>query len=405
MLKYFKGKISQGFVSLYSGRMVLKISDSLLGLFLPIFLYELFEFNLKYVIIYYLIGHFLYMITVALGCQYLNKVGLRRSLRISIIWGAAYYSIFYIINRNFGVFAGHEHQILLLIIFSVIFITLNRLMYWVPLHTDLAKFTNKTNRARQLSLMSATTIALGAIMPLLAGWILIHYNYDVLFLIAVIIYLSSLIPFITLPRTKERFSWTYLQTWKEFFSKKRRKTILAFMGDGAESVVGIIIWPIFIWEILNGNYFQVGALSSLIIVVTLFLQLFLGKLVDLGSKKKMIHFSSIIYALGWIFKIFIATAFQIFVASAYHNVAKIFTRTSFDTLTYEKAADQGHYVDEYTVIHEMAVQLGKSLMFILIFLLIPIFSVQWTFILAAIASLGMNFLIEDDIIAQERHAG
>lgn len=398
MFKYFKGRISRGFVSLYSGRMVLRIAGALLGLFLPIFLYELFDLNLKYVIYYYLIGNLLYGFSVAWGAKYLDKVGLKRSLLISIFWGAIYYFIFYLLDQ----ISSDSDWLLALIILSLVFLTIHRLMYWVPLHTDLAKFTNKKNRARQLSLMEATTVFLGAIMPLLAGWILFRHSYDVLFLIAIIVYFISLIPFTTLPKTKEIFSWTYLQTWKEFFSRGRRKTVLAYAGDGAESVAGVIIWPIFIWELLAGNYFEVGALSSLIVSVTVILQLFVGKFTDLSSKKNILKYGTLFYALGWIFKIFIVTAFQIFITSTYHNLARIFTRTPFDTLNYEKAADQGHYIDEYTVIHEMAVQFGKALMSVFILILILFFSIQWTFILAALASLTLNLLADDELVERAK---
>ncbi len=408
MFKYFKGRVSHGFVSLFSGRMVLRISSALLGIFLPIFLYEIFNFNFRYVVYYYLVAHFLYGTSVAWGAKYLNKVGLRRSLRISIFIGALYYFIFYLLDRTmngYELFLGQDKQIFLLIIISIIVVTLNRVMYWIPLHTDLAKFTNKTNRAKQLSLIEATTVALGAICPIIAGWILMHYNYDVLFIIAVVIYLSSLIPFITLPRTRENFSWTYWQTWKEFLSKKRRKAILAFAGNGAENVVGVMIWPIFIWEILNGNFFKVGAISSLIVVVTVVLQLFIGKYSDLSNKKRMLNIGSVLYAFGWLIKIFVATAFQIFIVSTYHNLTNVFAKTPFDALTYEKAADQGHYVDEYTVIHEMAVQYGKVLMLGFILLLTIFFSIEWTFVLAAFASLAMNFLVDDEMIEKGRHSG
>jgi len=403
MYKYFKGRISQGFVSLYSGRMVLWISDGLLGLFLPIFLYKLFDFDLNKVIYYYLIGNLLYGIFVAWGAKYLDKVGLRWSLRISIIWGAAFYLMFYLLDRgtNASEWLWDYREVIFLLALSIFFLTLNRLMYWIPLHTDLAKFTSRSNRAKQLGLMEATAIAIGAVMPLFAGWILINYSYDILFLIAILTFFISLIPFATLPKTKEVFSWSYGQTWKEFFSRRRRRVVLAYFGDGAESVIGVVIWPIFIWEILAGNYFQVGALSSLIVVITIFLQLSVGRFADKGNKSKILRYGSAFYALGWIIKIFIATAFQIFITSAYHSLARIFTRTPFDALNYEKAADQGHYIDEYTVIHEMAVQFGKSFMLVFVLLLLPFFNVQWTFVLAAIASLSMNFLADEEVIKRE----
>jgi MFS family permease len=407
MFHYFKGNLSPGFISIYTARMTLRISGALLGLFMPIFLYSLFDFELKFVIYYYLIGHLAYFLLVAYGASYLNRIGLRRSFRISIILGALYFVTFYFLEQQSHVtnFGFGNNPIFILLVWNIIIITLHRIMYWIPLHTDLAKFTDKGNRAKQLSAIEATTLALGAVGPVVAGWVLINYSYDVLFIIAVLVYLIALIPLIALPRTKERFSWSYTETWKEFLSKKRRKTVFAFMGDGAEGVVGVIIWPLFIYELLEGNLFEIGALSSLIVFVTIFLQLGVGGFTDKHDKKKMLHWGSAFYAIGWIVKIFIVTAFHIFIASAFHNLTKIFARTPFDAMSYDRAADQGHYVDEYTVIHEMAVQLGKVISLAFVLLLIPFFEIQWIFVIAALASITMNYLADDDLIEKGRHAG
>jgi len=172
--------------------------------------------------------------------------------------------------------------------------------------------------------------------------------------------------------------------------------MLAYMGDGAEAMVGTVVWPIFIWELLNENFFEVGLLSSLIVVVTISLQLLVGGYADKGGRTKMLHWGSTLYALGWVIKIFIATAFHVFIVSTYHNLMKIFARTPFDALSFEKAADEGHFVDEYTAIHEMAINFGKSLMLLLAIVLVSVFkfNIEWTFILAALASLAMNFITQ-----------
>lgn len=407
MFHYFQSKLSPGFVSIYSARMILRISTALLGLFLPIFLYELFDLELKYVVYFYLAEHFFYFLFVSIGALFLNRIGMRRSLRISILIGALYYILFYLIEKQSGLmdFAFGSNLLFVLLLLAIGAATLHRTMYWVPLHTDVAKFTSKGDRAKQLSTIEATSLALSAIGPIAAGWILSRYSYDILFIIAVLVYFIALIPLITLPKTKERFSWTYLETWREFFSRKRRRTVIAFIGDGAEAAVGVIIWPIFIYELLNGNFLEIGALASLIVFVTIFLQLGIGGFTDHHNKNKMLHWGSVFYAIGWIVKIFVITSFQIFVASAFHNLTKIFSRTPFDALTYDRAADQGHFVDEYTVIHEMAVQIGKVITLIFVLVLIPFFGIKWIFLIAAIASLLMNYLVDDDIIKQGRHAG
>lgn len=106
----------------------------------------------------------------------------------------------------------------------------------------------------------------------------------------------------------------------------------------------------------------------------------------------MLHWGTALYAIGWIGKIFVLTASQVFFIGTYHVFTKIFKDTPFDTLNYEIMADRGHYVDEYTVLKEIAVQMGKILMLIFAILVALNFGLNWTFALAAIASLFINIL-------------
>src|SRR6056297_70325 len=101
-MKYFQGKISPGFVAVFSGRMVLRVAGGLLGLFLPVFLYEIFNLKIQYVFYYFLSIHLLYGLLIAWGAQYLNKIGLRRSLRLSVIVEALFYFSLYLLDKYFG---------------------------------------------------------------------------------------------------------------------------------------------------------------------------------------------------------------------------------------------------------------------------------------------------------------
>ena len=334
------------------------------------------------VFLYYIVGHSGYVLLLPYGARILNKIGLRRSLIISIFFATAYYLCLFLVDYN----------LLLFIILAVIALIIFRILFWYPFHTDLAKFTDHYNRGKEIGLLWATQSFLTIVMPVIAGFLIGYYGFNLVFIIAIIIYLASIIPFMTLPQTKETFTWGYLETYKRFFSRANRKLVVANMANGAENAVAIIIWPIFIWQLLKGNFFTMGVLSSLIVLATVILQLAVGKYTDIFDKRKMIKWGSLFYATGWLIKIFILTSFQIFIVGAYHGFTAIFKDTPFDTLNYEILADHGHYVDEYTVIKEIAVQTGKVL--ILVFAIIVVFNLglNWTFALAALASLFINFL-------------
>lgn len=391
------------FRMIFFSRITINSATQLMGLFVPIFLYQFLGFNLKFVIIYYLIIDLLFANFIALGCIHLmNRLKIRRSIQVSVFFGAAFYLILFLIDHFIlnNVYIFELHNILFLI--PAIFLTLLfRLTHWVPYHTHMAKLTEKNIRAKQLSLMEATMMALGAIMPIVGGLIVQYLGYSLLFVLAIAIYILALIPLYHLPKIKEYFTWTYKQTWRVFFSKKMRPAVLAYAGDGAENFVGTVIWPIFIWKLLEGNYFQVGAISSIIVLVTIILQILIGDYIDkIPNKRMWIKYGTLFYSFGWILKALISSAFQVFLFSTYHNLSRVFSRTSFDTLNYEISADQGHFVDEYTVIREKSVMLGRITIGLISLILIPFISLQHLFIIAAFASLLMSFLKQSQILNQ-----
>jgi hypothetical protein len=61
-------------------------------------------------------------------------------------------------------------------------------------------------------------------------------------------------------------------------------------------------------------------------------------------------------------------------------------------LVYEKAADRGHYIDEYTLIKEISLHAGKVLALLIIAALLFIFPLQATFILAAFMALLVTLI-------------
>jgi YQGE family putative transporter len=381
---YLDHKISKGFKALYKSRIIIYIATGLLGLYVPIFLFDLFGQSLRSVAIFYLVGNLLYGGTVMYGAKWLSKIGFRKSLQIASLFGSIYFSLFYFINGD---------NLKLLIPLIIITLSIFRMLYWVPYHVDFAKFSNKKDRGREISLVGATSDMVAIFTPILAGFIITKFSFQTLFIIAVFLYAFSIIPLFKIPRTREAFTWTAKKTWQKFFSKERRPEVLALMADGAEGSIGTIVWPIFMFQILNGDYLKLGLISTIIIGVTIILQLIVGKYTDKSiDRKKLLKFGSTFYAIGWIIKIFIITAFQIFVVDAYQKLMKVFMRIPFDAMIYEKAADEGHYVDEFTVIREMAINFGRSLMLILVIIFSLFTNIQITFILGAIAAVSLNLL-------------
>ncbi|HAS84733.1 MAG TPA: hypothetical protein DCS23_01510 [Candidatus Yonathbacteria bacterium] len=198
----------RGFLGLYFGRMVMAISTGLLGVFLPIFLYNIFNGNIALVMSYYVVATGVCLFLVAFGAQFLNKFGFRKALVLAsffaVIINTAYY---YITPSNMWP----------LLSISLLGLIMFRVLFWIPYHVDFAIFTNTGRRGGQVGLMLSTITLLGVVGPMIAGYIIETWSMQALFFIAIIVYTLSMIPFSFVPRTNERFSWDYARVERIFF--------------------------------------------------------------------------------------------------------------------------------------------------------------------------------------------
>jgi MFS family permease len=378
---YLKAELPGSVVALYTNRIIQRIAVGLLGLFLPVFLFQKYQ-SINLVLIFYLFSFGLYLFLAAPGAILASRLTFKKALILSVIGGMLYYICFYLFDRN----------LLLFSILALIATNFDRMFYWVPYHSGFAKFTDKKTRGRTIALLSSASSLLSIALPVIAGFIIVQYGFNVLFLIVVLVYTSSMIPFFALPPIAEYYTFSYRQTWKILFHPRDRKILFTYMADGAENIVGAAIWPIFIWQLLKGDYQAMGIISSLIILVTILLKLIMGKYTDKFNKKKLLRYGTVLYSLGWLGKTIVQTSWHIFLASTYHNFSAVAMRTPYDTLMYEKAADAGHYVDEYTVLREMSLNIGRVLMILAMFVLFNFFGLNYAFILAAVAALFINLI-------------
>ncbi|MEX0933995.1 MAG: MFS transporter [Candidatus Paceibacterota bacterium] len=384
-MAYFSQKLQSGFVVLFSSQAIRKAALSLVSIFLPIFLYEVLGKDMMLVVWFYLAIAVLYAVFLPLAARMLNYFKFKNALITGSLFGILMYAIL--------VFTTPENAYLFIPIVLVVW-TIFKLLYWVPYHTDFAKFIDPKDRGRGVSAMFATVSFAGVVGPILAGYILDKTSFGILFSVVVLLYLLSIVPLLRLPKVNETYTWGYAETWKKFFAKKYRRPLFAVGALGAENTIALIIWPIFIFLLLDGAVLDVGALSTIIFGAVVILQLALGRFIDVSKKQEYetLHIGSVLYALGWVGKVFVVTAFHIFIAGFYHGVTKIFTRTPFDTLVYEIAADQGHFVDEFTVLKEMALQFGAVISLVGVAVLLLFFSIEVTFFIGAGAALLLNLL-------------
>lgn len=381
-------KQDKGFVQLFiSKRLIQGAAAALLSIFVPIFLYETFDHSFVIVASYYALASFLYALFLVPAMHFTNSIGFKNALVLGGVFSVVQYISLY--------FMDAQNLIFTLSVFTLAFVGF-RVFHWVPYHVDFTLFTRRGERGRAVGLSMATIAFMGVIGPILGGFIVSQAGYSALFGIAIAFLMIATVSYALIPATNIHYDWGFLETIKHMFSRANRSMALGEFANGAEVSVTLIVWPVFLYEILSGNLFDIGAVSTLIAAITIVIQLLLGRYLDgvKGAKERTLRIGSTLYAIGWILKIFVLSAAQVFFVGLYHNIVKIFTQTPFSAILYDMSAEQGKYIDEFTVIREMSNHIGRTIGLILIACLSFFIPIGWTFVLAAIASLSLNIVYQ-----------
>lgn len=388
-LRDTKGRFQKkdtGFMQLFiSKRLIHGAAAALAGIFVPIFLYETSGESFFVVGGYYAFLSLMYALLLVPSMQVTNRLGFSRTLVLSGLCSiGTYVLLFYLTPENIWTLMWPLAAAIVAF----------RLFHWVPFHTDFALFTTAGKRGKQVSLSFAAIAFMGAIGPIAAGFIVAQAGYTALFGTIIVLLVAATISYAYVPETPTHFDWSWKETWRQFRLPARRGLMIGEFANGAETIVNIIVWPIFLYTILHGDLFSIGALSTIIVGVTIILQLLLGRYMDGkgADKTKTLKVGSFLYAVGWIFKIFVLSAAQVFFVGLYHNIVRIFSHTPFSAIVYDMSADQGSLVDECTVIREMANHLGRASALLGVAFLTLMIPIGWTFMIAVAASLALNMV-------------
>lgn len=374
--------------ALATNRLLGFTASSVTGMFLPIFLYEFFGMSIQLVLLWYAINFIVKIPFQVWGAKIFSRTGLVPSMILGVLGIMLFYWMFYLLDAGSTI---NPYTLMGVGIFGLMIVSV---FYWSPFHIDFAEFSSKTHRGKQVGIFYAVQRFISVIAPLLAGWIITQYGYKINFALALVIVSTSIVPLLFLPPFKVTYEFGFFESFQKLFSKKFRGMTTSMMAYGAENIVGFAVWPIFLFSIFDGDYLNVGVFTAVIVVISLALEVFIGRASDKFSPTRMLKMGTGVYALGWVWKGLVETVVGVFAASTFHNLGSVMLRTPMDTLMYEQAADSGHYVDEYTVLREIALSMGRVTMLLFLILVTLYFSISTSFFIAALASLGINSLSE-----------
>ncbi|OGG80083.1 hypothetical protein A3A39_02750 [Candidatus Kaiserbacteria bacterium RIFCSPLOWO2_01_FULL_54_13] len=378
--------------SLHAHRFLLRAGLSLANVFAWIFVFEYFYLlsgnvprSLATMALLFGFAQFITIVFTPVAAAHLQR-GARRSL----IWGVVCAGSAFVLLG--GTLSGYFSAPLLWgIVGFATLAGMYRALYFVPY-----RVTQTALRPHEH--MRAYLEVIIALMPLFAGLTISSIAFAqgrLLFGASALIILSAL-PVFWVPDTRERFSWSYVYTFKQLWRRKNYGLVLQSLFEGLQGAALFLVWPLAVFLILEWSYFMLG----LVLSVTLLLILLLRRLYAWLLQRFGLENSAAVYTVlaisGWIGRLAAGTPVGVIIADSYAYTTTPERGTRFDPFSFEQVSDRGAFVDEYTALKEIALALGRIMLCAIVFVLVFAFALPVVFAIVlgiAAAASGLAILV------------
>ncbi len=342
---------------------------SMVGIFIPLYLYYELAFPLKEVFLFYIIYSVAFGIFTPIVAKLSTKIGFKYCILISSFFHISFFAFLYYLD----LFS-------LSLIFLAIIFGIAQAFFWFSFHADFAKYSDHAHKGGEVSLWYAISSISSIIGPFIGGLILSipELGFNWLFIIVSMILIGSAIPVFFLKQEKPKpFSF------KNILSKIKFREAVAFAGNGMEFISSGVLWPLFVFIILK-KYFLMGSLASFISIFMVIFTIGVGKLSDGIKKKKIMYFGGLILAASWFIRGFVRTIFQVFTVAFIGASASTLTNVPFSALTYDRI--KRNNLMQYLVLREVFLNFGRVLLLVVMLLLVN-FTRKW-FVGFSMAGIG-----------------
>lgn len=256
-----------------------------------------------------------------------------------------------------------------------------RAFYWAPYRLALEKNPGKN---------PLWSVYLLALIPLLAGFVLESGALSIIILLAISASLAllSLVPLFSMPDAHEGFAWSYRESFHQLFVRAHRRMTLASILHGIEMSLLLVVWPIIVFVILGWSFALLGLVLSIIYILSIVVRAAIGRpMMSLSAPTRALYAAS-----AWIMRLSVVGSVGVILVDVFYYGGSNASSRGLDIMTLEHAADNTTYVDEYTVLKEVSMAIGRLTLSLAVAVLASHMSITYTiaivFFIGALAAAG-----------------
>lgn len=314
---------------------------SLIGIFVPLYLYKELAFTLQQTLSMYIFYPFIFALMTPVAAKYCSRYGAKHA----VIFSMPFYLLFMLLLYLLPVY-----RINLLILGFIAGGSLA--FYWMGMNLIFYSASHQKHRGEEVGKRNSISIFAATLGPLLGGLSIKFIGFKSLFILAgILLLLSGFLLFFS----KERII-KYDFSLRSVINKERWKDSLFFVSRGSRDMADGLIWPMFIFFILN-DYLSLGIVGSVLVGISGVLVFFSGKYSDRTDRRKLINYSTFFESLSWFARAAVDTVMGVFGVTAFGSITNGVQDPMVTALTFDKAKKEDPA--GYFVSREVFISLGK----------------------------------------------
>ena len=321
---------------------------SLISLFVPLYLYKEMGFTLDQTLIFFIF----YAVVIAISSPVAAKFASRYGMKHTVFFSVPFYLVYILLLYWLPIM-----NIPLILIGALAGIAVA--FYWMGLHEVFYRVSDQKHRGEEVGKRAGISVFVTLFGPLVGGLLIKLVGFQFVFMLAsLMLFLAALLLFLS-HDTHEPYHFSL----KNLVNNKNWKDSLFFVSRGASVMAAGVIWPLFIFVILN-DYFTLGIVGSILAGVSGILIWLVGKISDKLGKRKILRWTLGFEALSWVLRSLVYSVGSVFAVATFASVTKGVTEAPMGALEYDKAT-QGD-IAGYFVSREIYICLGRILLLVIV---------------------------------------
>lgn len=337
---------------LYAARLLRMTANSLVSVFVAVFLYKS-GYSLVYIASFYALYFAFKAIFIAVPAALLTaRIGPKHGMFIANLC-----AIPALVSLPLLPHIG-EWALVIFTVFQGTSITLYGICHLV----DFSKVKHDNHAGKEISFMNIMDKIAAGISPLVGGLIAWLASPEVTMWIAAGLFLVAALPLL---RTAEPVQVGQRLSFKGYPWRETWRSLVANVAVGADTTATVVVWPLFLTVVVFASsgssvYAQIGGLATVTLFVGFIASRMYGILIDRRRGGELLRYATIANSLTHAIRPFIATPVAAALANVINETATTGHSMSFMRGMFDLADRSGHRI-AYLFLIELTLNIGSCI--------------------------------------------